>query len=102
MKELISRLVDTQECYGISYITHLKLITYKETLIYQNLNKLKQNGDLLRGYFWVPEYQKHELKMNLDELRKTAVNFNGVDIKRVKTDETRPTHFKLNDFTGPF
>jgi vacuolar-type H+-ATPase subunit I/STV1 len=77
-------------------------LTIKETLIFQNLNKLRQQGELLIGYFWCPEYKKEELKQNLEKLRKTAENFNGVSIKKVHTDSTKPTHFQLNDFTRPF
>lgn len=102
IREIVNTLTDSTEAFDVSYIEHARLLTYKEKKIYQNLNKLIDNRDLLRGYFWCPKSEREKLKTSLESLKKEVKNFDGVDIKKIKTSDPRPTRFKLNDFTKPF
>ena len=70
-------------------------------MIYENLNKLQDHQSLLKGYFWCPKYKREELKQSLDKLHQMS-NFNGVVVKKIRTNETRPTCFKPNEFMYPF
>ena len=102
MKELSTRLLTCKDTFGVSYIEHLRLVASRESLIYTNLNKLTESGDLLKGYFWCPTTKRKTLKDSLARLREDTANFDGVEVKKVKTTEDRPTYFATNDFTAPF
>ena len=53
-----------------------KWFILKEKLIYQEMNKLRNEEKILRGYFWCPRKMRGLLEEKLDEMRSRR-NING-------------------------
>jgi V-type H+-transporting ATPase subunit a len=98
----LEELLSEQAHAGVTIIEHYKMYLLKERLIFENLNKLVMKSNLLIGYFWCADQDKTRLRDCIGEMTKDYPNFAGVEVKKIKTGEKRPTSFNLNDFSKPF
>lgn len=104
---LIDYLVDTNRGEGIdcSLIMVYKWFLAKERCLYENLNKLKNKDNFLRGLMWCPSSEKENLK---SEFSKVSLGSDNpiIQEKEQKEEEKEflipPTKFNTNAFIAPF
>lgn len=101
LKDTLWELLDDETYDGFSYLDHYTLYTLRERAIYQNMNKMEASSNILAGYFWTQSDDKAKLQEYLDHMERTDPSFQGVEIKKVKTDEKPPTRFLTNYVIHP-
>jgi V-type H+-transporting ATPase subunit a len=103
ISSVVTALQETETCFGVAYMEHLKLYTMKEMGIIEMLSKLEDQGtQLYVSHFWCPESRRRSLTAIIDHLKETEPNFHGVIITKAKTTDNPPTAFYQNDFIDPF
>ncbi len=79
-----------------------KWFILKEHAIYEALNNMGEDKNLVIGLMWCPQKMKHTLDSKLNEMRSRR-NIDGPHIHI--TDATgyiKPTFIESNEFTYPF
>ena len=85
-----------------SLIMVYKWFILKEQAIYEALNTMDEDKNLVIGLMWCPKKMKYILTDKLNEMRSRR-NIDGPHIHI--TDDTgyvKPTYIETNDFTYPF
>ena len=68
------------------------------------MNLLTVKNSVLGGYFWCPEEYDSYVRNLIDQLSKRNVNIGKTEIVKqmLPSHLSPPTHFRTNEFTGPF
>lgn len=104
LNKILDEWVEPRIGDSFSYIEELRLFIAKEKTIYHNMNLLTIKSSVLGGYFWCPEEQENVVRNAINGLAKRNPNIGKTEIaKSMFPSHTQPpTHFRTNDFTGPF